>query len=169
MKSISKVNFCKRNIMFRLKKVRNRILFGNFRIRFRLVGTHVFCVLCFFLVVTLTRRTPQYSWASVFSVERLLCKRPIPICRLFFKIDLLTDIAALCLTDFIDWKCIHLLVGIFDPACGIVAPMDEGTILVYCCPSIFSLTSSPPSQTQCTVYTDSECLRGGGWGVNCAV
>jgi hypothetical protein len=26
-----------------------------------------------------------------------------PICRLFFKIDLLTDFAALCLTDFIDW------------------------------------------------------------------
>ena len=44
--------------------------------------------------------------------------------------------------------------------------MDEGTILVYCCPSIFSLTSSPPSQAKCTVYTDSVCLGG---GVNCAV
>jgi hypothetical protein len=51
------------------------------------------------------------------SVERLHCKRPIPICRLFVKIYLLTDIAALCLTDFMDWKYIHSLVGIFDPAC----------------------------------------------------
>ncbi len=32
---------------------------------------------------------------------------------------------------------------------------------MYCCPSIFSLTSSPPSQTKCTVYTESKCLRGG--------
>jgi hypothetical protein len=49
--------------------------------------------------------------------------------------------------------------------------MDERTILVYCCSSIFSLTSPPPtSQTKYTVYTDSVCLwGGGGGGVNCAV
>ncbi len=48
--------------------------------------------------------------------------------------------------------------------------MDEGTILVYCCPSIFSLTSSHPSQTKCTVYTDNVCLRGGeGEGELCCV
>ncbi len=63
------------------------------------------------------------------------CKRPIPICRLFFKIDLLPDIAALCLTDFIDWRYIHSVVCIFDPACELLPLMDEGTILVYCCPS----------------------------------
>ncbi len=41
--------------------------------------------------------------------------------------------------------------------------MDEGTIIVYSCPSTFPLTSSspPPSQTKCTVYTDSVWL---GWG-----
>ncbi len=44
--------------------------------------------------------------------------------------------------------------------------MDEGTILVYSCPSIFSLTS-PPSQTKCTVYKDSVCLRGRGGGELC--
>jgi hypothetical protein len=55
-----------------------------------------------------------------YAVERLRYKRPIPICRLFFKIDLLTDIAALCLTDFIDWRYIHSLVGIFDPACELL-------------------------------------------------
>jgi hypothetical protein len=40
------------------------------------------------------------------AVERLHCKRPIPICRLFFKIDLLTDIVALCLTDFMYLRAI---------------------------------------------------------------
>ncbi len=79
----------------------------------------------------------------------------------FFLIDLLTDIATLCLTDFIDWKYIHSLVGIFDPACKLLPPWTKE---LYLCPSIFSLTSSPPSQTKCTVYTDSECLRGGWWG-----
>jgi hypothetical protein len=47
--------------------------------------------------------------------------------------------------------------------------MDEGTILVYCCPSIFSLTS-PPSQTKCTVqYIQTVCVSvvTGGW--NCAI
>jgi hypothetical protein len=44
-------------------------------------------------------------WMSVLTVERLHCKRRTPICRLFFKIDLLTDIAALCLTGntFTQW------------------------------------------------------------------
>jgi hypothetical protein len=49
----------------------------------------------------------------------------------------------------------------FRPSLWTVAPMDEGTILVYCCPSTFSLTSPPP-QTKCTVYTDSVCDCGGG-------
>jgi len=30
-----------------------------------------------------------------------------PKCRLFYKIDLLTDFAALSFTDFIDWRYIH--------------------------------------------------------------
>ncbi len=30
-----------------------------------------------------------------------------PLCRLFFKIDLLTDLAALCFTDFIVWRYSH--------------------------------------------------------------
>jgi hypothetical protein len=90
-------------------------------------------------------------------------KTPNPISRLFFKIDLLTEFAALCLTDFIDWRYIHSFVGIFDPACELLPPWTkEGAMLVYCCPSIFSLISLPLSQTKCTVYTDSVCLGGGG-------
>jgi hypothetical protein len=67
-------------------------------------------------------------------IERLHCKRPIPICRLFFKIDLLTDIAALCLTDFIDWKYIHSLVDIFDPACELLPPWTKELYLCTVAP-----------------------------------
>ncbi len=38
---------------------------------------------------------------------RMNYKDTNPICRLFFKIDLLTYFAGLCLTDFIDWRYIH--------------------------------------------------------------
>ncbi len=44
----------------------------------------------------------------------------------------LTEFAALCLTDFIDWRYIHSVVCIFDPACELLPPLDEGTILVTC-------------------------------------
>jgi hypothetical protein len=69
-----------------------------------------------------------------YSVERLHCKRPIPICRLFFIIDLLTYIAALCLTDFIDWRYIHSLVGIFDPACELMPPWTKELYLCTVAP-----------------------------------
>ncbi len=60
------------------------------------------------------------------------------------------------------------MVGNFNSTCELLSPpMDEGTILVYCCPSTFSLTVTalpplPPSQTKCTVYTESVWLWGGG-------
>ncbi len=48
-------------------------------------------------------------------------KTPNPKCRLFYKIDLLTDFAAVCLTDFIDWRYIH-------------SWLVFSTQLVICCP-----------------------------------
>jgi hypothetical protein len=63
-----------------------------------------------------TYESPQSSHRWGRGVERLHCKRPIPICRLFFKIDLLTDIAALCLSDFIDWRYIHSFGWYFRPS-----------------------------------------------------
>jgi hypothetical protein len=69
-------------------------------------------------------------------VEGLNCKRPIPICRLFFKIDLLTEIAVFCLTDLIDWRYIHSLVGIFDPAWELLPPWTK---------EIYSCTVAPLS------------------------
>ncbi len=93
-----------------------------------------------------------------------------PIRRLFFKIDLLTDFAALCLTGFIDWRYIHSYSWlVFSTQLVSCCPHGRRnyTCVLYCCPSTFSLTS-PPSQSKCTVNTDSVCLRGGG-GLNCAV
>jgi hypothetical protein len=46
---------------------------------------------------------------------------PNPICRLFFKLDLLTGFAALCLTDLIDWRYINSWLVFF-------------TQFVNCCP-----------------------------------
>ena len=77
-------------------------------------------------------------------------KTPNPICRLFFKMDLLTDFAALCLTDFIDWRYIP-------------SWLVFSTQLVNCCPYgrrnytcvllpiylLSDLPTLPPSQTKC--------------------
>jgi hypothetical protein len=80
------------------------------------------------------------------TVEGLNCKRPIPTCRLFFKIELLTDIAALCLTDFIDWRYIHSLVGIFDPACELLPPWTKELYLCTVAPLQYLLSDLlPPS------------------------
>ncbi len=69
-------------------------------------------------------------------------KTPNPICRLFFKIDLLKDIAALCLTDFMDWRYIHSVVCIFDPACELL-PLGwrNNTCVLLPLNLTFSLTS----------------------------
>ncbi len=41
------------------------------------------------------------------TMDEWTIKTPNPKCRLFLKIDLLTDFAALCSTDFIDWRYIY--------------------------------------------------------------
>ncbi len=88
-----------------------------------------------------------------------------PICGLFCKIDLLTDFAALCLRDFIDWRYIH-------------SWLVFSTQLVNCCPHVqrnytcvllfplylLSDLSPPPSQTKCTVPLQTVLGCGGGVG-----
>ncbi len=108
------------------------------------------------------------------SVEGLNLKRPIPICWPFFKIDLLKDIAALCLTDFIDWRYIHSLVGIFDPACELLPPWTKELYLCTVSPLSFSdLLPPPPSPLPKlnVQFIQTVCVCGGegGGGVNCAV
>jgi hypothetical protein len=94
-------------------------------------------------------------------------KTPNPKCRLFFKIDLLTDFAALCLTDFIEWRYTH-------------SWLVFSTQLVNCCPHgrrnytcvllpLYLLSDLPPSPSQirCKVYTDNVWLWGGGVELCC--
>jgi hypothetical protein len=96
---------------------------------------------------------------------------PNPICRLFYpKIYLLTDFAALCLTDFIDWRYIHSWFVFL-------------TQLVNCCPhggrnhtcvllSLYLLSDLPPFPKLNVQYIQTVCVAvgGGGWGMsNCVV
>ncbi len=74
------------------------------------------------------------------TVEELNCKRPIGFS---FKIDLLTDIATLCLTDFLDWRYIYSLVGIFDPACELLPTWTKELYLFTVAPQS-SLWPPPP-------------------------
>ncbi len=102
-------------------------------------------------------------------MDELTIKTPNPICRLFFKIDLLTDFAALCLTDCIDRRYIHLWL-VFSTQLVNCCPHGQRTILVNCCPSTFLWPPPHPlSQTNCTVHTDSVWLWVGGGGLNCVV
>ncbi len=82
----------------------------------------------------------------------------------FLSVDLLTEFAAFCLTDFIDWRYIHSWF-VFSTQLVNCCPHGQRNymVLVYWCPStVPSLWPPPPSPTsQCTVYTDSVWLVGG--------
>ncbi len=97
-------------------------------------------------------------------VEGLNCKRPMPKCRLFFKIDLLTDIAALCITDYIDWRYIHSLVGIFDPACELLTPWTKELYFCNVAP-LSSLWPPPPLPKLNVLFIQTVCVRVGGGGL----
>jgi hypothetical protein len=92
----------------------------------------------------------------------------------FLKIDLLTEFAALCLTDFIDSRYIHSVVCIFDPACELLPPWTKELctcvlLPLYC---TFSLTSSPlPPFLIYSICRQCVIVGGGGAGgmLNCAV
>ncbi len=102
---------------------------------------------------------------------RMNYKDTKPYKSAFLSVDLFTEFAAFCLTDFIDWRYIH-------------SWFVFSTKLVNCCPHgrrnytcvllplyrTFSRTSSPLPPSQCTVnvYADSVWLWGGG-GVKCTV
>ncbi len=90
----------------------------------------------------------------------------------FLSVDLLTEFAAFCLTDFIDWRYIHSWF-VFSTQLVNCCPHGRSNymVLVYCCPStvlyLLSDLLPPPHPSQCTVqYTDCVWLwEGGGGGV----
>jgi hypothetical protein len=71
------------------------------------------------------------------------------------------DFEALCLTDFIDWRYIHSWL-VFSTQLVNCCP-HVGTILVYCCPSTFSLTFPPHLHKLNVQYIQTVCGCG-GWG-----
>ncbi len=98
-------------------------------------------------------------------MDELTIKTPNPKSRLSFTIYLLTDFAALCLTDFIDWRYIHTWL-VFS------------TQLVNCCSHerrnytcvllLLYLLSDLPKLNVQYIHTDSVWLWRGRV-LNCAV
>ncbi len=114
----------------------------------------------------------QESWnLNIFKIQNLMdewtIKTSNPTCRLFLKIDL-TEFAALCLTDFIDWRYIHSLVGIFDPACKLLPPWTKELYLCTVGP-LSSLWPPPPLPKLIVQYLQTVCGWEGGGMLNCAV
>jgi hypothetical protein len=94
-------------------------------------------------------------------------KTPNSKCRLFFKIYLLMDFAALCLTDFIDWRYTHswLVFSTQLVNCCLHARRNYTYVLLPL--YLFSDLPPPPPlpKLKCTVHTDSVWLCGGWEGV----
>ncbi len=93
-------------------------------------------------------------------------KTPNPKCRLFYKIELFMDFAALCWTYFMYWRYIHSWL-VYSTQLVKCCPHGQRnyTCILYCCPSTFSLTSPPsPPLSILNVHTNSVWLGGEGWG-----
>jgi hypothetical protein len=83
---------------------------------------------------------------------KLTCKWPNGVCGKFS-------------TDFIDWRCIHSLVGIFDPACELLPPWTKELYLCTVAPLLFLLSDllpPPPFPTVQNIQTVCDC---GGRGL----
>ncbi len=70
-------------------------------------------------------------------------KTPNPIYRIFFKINLLTDFAALFLTDFMDWRYIYSWL-VFSTQLVNCCPHGRRNYILYYCPSTFLLSDLLP-------------------------
>ncbi len=69
-----------------------------------------------------------------------------PYMSTFLSVDLLTDFVVFCITDFIDWRCIHPWF-VFSTQLVNCCPQGRGnyTCVQYCCPStVPSLWPPPP-------------------------
>ncbi len=91
---------------------------------------------------------------------RMNYKDTKPYMSAFLSVDLLTDFAAFCLTDFIDWRYTHSwfvfstqLVNCCPPWMG----RNYTFVLLSVAPLMYLLSDllPPPLPSQCTVYTDN--------------
>ncbi len=122
---------------------------------------------------------PSPSWLdwgqSAESMDESTTKTPNPKCRLFFKIDLLTDFAALCLTDFYRLEIRSIMVGIFDPACELLPPWMKELYKYLCTVDPLPFLWHPPPplplpklNVQC-IQTVCGCGEGESGGGGCWV
>ncbi len=112
------------------------------------------CVISFLATNEQNKHTHSFNTVQH---GRMNYKDTKPYMSAFLSVDLLTDIAAFCVTDFIDWRYIHSWFVFFTQLVNCCPHGRRNyTLLVYCCPS------TVPSL--CTVYTDSVWLWGGGVG-----
>ncbi len=110
-----------------------------------------------------------------YSHGRMNYKDTKPYMSAFLSVDLLTDFAAFCLTDFIDWGYTHSWFVFSTQLVNCCPHGVGGTILVYCwvlplyC--TFSLTSSPLPpplpNVQYILYRQCVTVRGGGVEMYC--
>jgi hypothetical protein len=105
-------------------------------------------------------RIPWKHW-------RMTYKDTKPYMSAFLSVDLLTEFAAFCLTDFIDWRYIHSW-----PSLWTVSPMDEGTMWYLCtlAPLLYLFSDLlPPSPLPNVQYIQTVCVCrgvvGGCWNV----
>jgi hypothetical protein len=78
------------------------------------------------------------------------------------------DFAALCLTDFIDWRYVHSWL-VFSTQLVNCFPQGRRNYTSVLLPLYLLSDLPPPSQSKCTVFTDSVWLCGGGGGVELCV
>jgi hypothetical protein len=82
-----------------------------------------------------------------------------------FNIDLLTDFAALCLTDFIDWRYIHSWL-VFSTQIVNCCPHGQRNYTCVLLPLYFLSDLPPPPHLlkQNVQYIQTVCACGGGGG-----
>ncbi len=94
---------------------------------------------------------------------RMNYKDTKPYMSAFLSVDLLTEFAAFCLTDFMDWRYFH---SWFVFSTQLVNCCPHGRryymVLVYCCPSTV-LSLWPPPPPPFPMYSHRQCVTVGGW------
>jgi hypothetical protein len=94
---------------------------------------------------------------------RMNYKDTKPYMSAFLSVDLLTDFAAFCLADFIDWRYIH---SRFVFSTQLVNYCPQGTCVLLPLYCTFSLTSFPlPTFPMYSIHRQSVTVWGGGGGV----
>jgi hypothetical protein len=86
-----------------------------------------------------------------------------PYTSAFLSVDLLTDFAAFCLTDFIDWRYTHSWFVLFDPACELLPPWTKELYLCTVAPLQYLLSDLLPPPPF-AIYS-----KGGGGVLKCTV